>query len=92
MFVGINRFSADWAAGLFAYMEGFFAREGRRHKYERVFDAYRRETGAPLAYRDVGGRPWLNVNYEGDYAAAAHLAALMSAERRGDPHHVEGGR
>ena len=37
-FVGINKFSSAFMGALYAYMDDFFAENGPKFKYERVFD------------------------------------------------------
>lgn len=78
-FVGINRFSAEFMDALYRYMDGFFAARGRMFKYERVFDAFIRDTGAEVHYLPTRGLPWINVNHEDEYQAARDIAARMAA-------------
>ena len=79
-FVGINRFSREFMQALFAYMDDFFARRGKMHKYERVFDAFIGETGARVDYLPVGDLNWINVNHEADYELAKRLARKMMSD------------
>jgi choline kinase len=76
-FVGINKFSVDFMTALYDFMDEFFATHDRQHKYERVFDAFIRETGIPLHYCLTNGLPWINVNHQADYDGASHIAKLM---------------
>lgn len=76
-FVGINRFSAGFMETLFQFMTGFFAERGKMYKYERVFDALIRETGACVQYLETDGLPWINVNHETDYELAKRIARKM---------------
>lgn len=76
-FVGINRFSTGFMDALFQFMNGFFAGKGKMYKYERVFDAFIRETGARVNYLQTHGLPWINVNHEADYELAKRIARKM---------------
>lgn len=79
-FVGINRFSAGFMAALFQFMHDFFAGKGKMHKYERVFDAFIRETGARVHYLETKGLHWVNVNREADYELAKRIARKMLSD------------
>ena len=82
-FVGINRFSAGFMDSLFQFMRGFFAEKGKLYKYERVFDAFIRETGARVHYLPIHGLPWVNVNHEADYELAKRIAQKMLSDTIG---------
>ncbi len=89
-FVGINRFSSDFMNALYPFMENLLAERGRLQKYERVLDAFLRQTGAAVHYVTTDGLEWININHEEDYALANALAGRMrlgarrAAADRGD--------
>lgn len=81
-FVGINKFSSAFMAQLYDYMDDFFAENGPKFKYERVFDSMINGTGAKLNYIDTGGLSWVNINHEEDYDVAREI---VKQQRRAFP-------
>jgi len=79
VFVGMNRFSPAFMSDLYAFMDGFFASRGRRHKYERVLDAFLAAASSEVAYVGTAGLPWVNVNSERDYERAQAIARALDA-------------
>lgn len=78
-FIGINRFSARFMAGLFAFAADLLARRGRCLKYERVLDAFLAAGAPTLRYLPCGAYPWINLNRPEDLERARLLARLMIA-------------
>ncbi len=72
-FVGINKFSSAFMGALYAYMDDFFAENGPKFKYERVFDNMINATDAKLNYIDTDGLAWVNINHEEDYKLAKEI-------------------
>lgn len=77
--IGINRWSPDFAAELFAFMEGFFARHGRNYNWEPVVDAFIPQSGRPLVPLRAGGLAWMNVNHPQDLEDAAEVCRQIDA-------------
>lgn len=72
-FVGINKFSSAFMGQLYDYMDDFFAKNGPKFKYERVFDSMISATSTTLNYIDTGGLAWVNINHEEDYKLAKEI-------------------
>lgn len=65
--IGINKWSADYMEQFYDFMEDYFTKHGKNHKYEPVLDAFIKEKGLLAHYVESDGLPWVNINYEDDY-------------------------
>lgn len=73
-FVGINKFSSEFMGRLYDYMDGFFAKNGPKYKYERIFHNFISDTKAKINYINSEGLEWVNINAEGDYKKAKQMS------------------
>ena len=79
-FVGMNRFSAEFMAALFAFMRDLYAEGDRSYKYERVFHKLLSTTNLRLEYLSTNGFAWVNVNHPQEIAIGEQIVSAAYAE------------
>ncbi len=68
--IGVNKWSANFMAGFYSFMEKFLTLNGNNFNYEPILDKFLRSGAVKCSYVPCGGIEWININYPEDYRKA----------------------
>ena len=69
--VGIHRYSKDYLAGFFDFLDDKLTRSDRAHHYEFLSVEFAESRNHRMSYVSTNRLPWININYREDLEYAA---------------------